>query len=163
MMRRILALVLLCLPVAVPAQEISFSMAATDACLAAGEGDECIGRSASACMDETPGGFGYSTHGMIHCIDAELSWWQGEYERVYALLWDAARRYDEAEGKYPPPHRTDAAADMRATWEAWRDARCAYETYDMRGGSGAGIIDVGCRLEMTGREVLWMRATLAVM
>lgn len=161
MTSRIFALVLAfaCLPVAAFAQSAPLSMAPAEECFALGGWEDCIGLSAEACMEEGPGDFGYTVESMVICQRAELDYWAGEYEQLFLQMHELARAED-VPGE-DQANLTELLREMRAAWEAWRDARCAYESFDPRGSLGAKRIDVACRLGLTGREVLRLRADLA--
>jgi uncharacterized protein YecT (DUF1311 family) len=131
------------------AQDLVFSMDATDACLAAGEarpsGESCVGASAAACMEASEGG--YSTMGMSSCLSTESA----EWEARMGLAYEARLAADVAfEAEYPgdgPLARTLREAQI--AWAEWRDAGCAYETMaEWGGGSGRGPALAACTMRM---------------
>jgi uncharacterized protein YecT (DUF1311 family) len=140
------ALAFLCLWAALPAlaQDLVFSTAAVDQCLATGATDACIGLSAEACQRDTPGGG--STLGMTGCLDRERAYWDGALNYYYQDL----RTRD--------PDRADALRDTQRAWIVWRDATCAYEAADYAGGTLAGVVTLDCLLRQTARQTLFLRA-----
>ena len=156
-----LVAVLLASPAA--AQDIPFSMQATDACLAeaadlAGR-QACVGRSAEACM-ETPDG--QTTVGMGFCLDREWQYWDEHLNVAYAVLMELeAGTEAELQGLGSAAASPAAALrDMQRAWIAWRDAACIYEASTWGGGSGAGPAAAECRLGITGTQALGLEDRL---
>lgn len=143
MMRLSLPLVFLIYAQAALAQELVFSTAAVDQCLATGQTEACIGLSSAACQQNTPGGD--TTVGMIGCLDRELSYWDGALNYYYQDL----RNQD--------PDRAEDLKQLQRSWIAYRDATCGYEAAEFQGGTFAGIAATDCHLRLTGRQTLYLR------
>lgn len=141
------------------AQDVVFDTAAIDACFAGGGWEECIGSGAGACMQATPGGD--STVGMVGCLDAELSYWDGLLNEAYAAAVDAAEAEDADPWDENQPSRRAALRDMQRAWIAFRDATCNYEVLEMYGGTGANLLWVDCLMRMTGEQALYLQSALA--
>jgi len=151
----LLAAMALATPLA--AQELVFDPVPSARCVATA-GNElnevaCIGESANRCMEDTPGGF--STVGMVGCLDAELSYWDAELNRNYGALMQILRGYD-AESAGFGLSQADALRAMQRAWITFRDDKCAYERSQWGDGSGAGPAGVGCLMTETGRQALYL-------
>ncbi|MEO0750857.1 MAG: lysozyme inhibitor LprI family protein [Pseudomonadota bacterium] len=144
----------------VAAQDLVFSPAATEACLASTQSYDgrhaCIGASAELCMEGTQGGF--STYGMGGCLSAELEYWDAQLNLVYAAAVEAARSFDAETAQYAA-HLATREANLRAmqrAWIAFRDATCDYEYSQWGGGTGGGPAIAGCLMRMTGEQALYL-------
>jgi uncharacterized protein YecT (DUF1311 family) len=146
------------------AQDIGFSPAATEACLAAA-GDApgrevCVGRSAEACA-ETPDG--QTTVGMGFCYGAERDWWDARLNAAYGgliRLEEAGDAELESLGS-AAPRSAPALRAMQRAWIGFRDAACAWEVSQWGGGTGGGPAGAACGMEETGRQALALAAELA--
>jgi len=142
------------------AQDLSYSNRATEECLSGSasgaEMSDCIGASATACMEDTPGGF--STVGMGGCIDRELSYWDARLNDVYGEVRAEARELDRDKFK-GAPSQADALRDMQRAWIAFRDATCAYEASQWGGGTGAGPAFLGCLMRLSGEQTLYLESS----
>ena len=152
-----------CLAGPAAAQEIAFSVAPTESCLAAATADPatCIGRAADACMLETDGGG--TTVGMGACLSAELDWWAGRLAVAEMAVADAAAATDAemvAIGA-TVPMQVPAFDAMRAAWAAWRDAACDWERAQWGGGTGQGPATAACLMRITGEQALALEGWLA--
>lgn len=151
------------LPLSASAQEVSFSIAATEDCLAGGGSNECIGAAADACMEATAGG--YTTYGMSACIGAELDWWDGALNAAYRDLRTRESAADmeltDVQIGMESPSRAEALRDLQRAWILWRDATCDYEALQWFGGTGAGGARLGCLMGLTGQQTLYLRGTTA--
>jgi uncharacterized protein YecT (DUF1311 family) len=161
MIRLAVALAWLAMPAA--AQDIAFSPAPTEACLAAGPTDPatCIGHAADACMLETDGG--ETTVGMGACLSAELEWWAARLAAAEKGVADAAAATDAemvAIGA-TVPMQAPAFDAMRAAWAAWRNAACDWERAQWGGGTGQGPATAACLMRITGEQALALEAWLA--
>ncbi|MBV0911416.1 lysozyme inhibitor LprI family protein [Anianabacter salinae] len=160
MIRLTFLLSLLAAPVA--AQELIFSGDTPQWCLdeAAGEAErrDCIGVAASACMEDTPGGG--STAGMSGCLDLERAYWDDRLNAVYQDLLASDRADDADYGGPNLPSKAEALRDMQRAWIAYRDGRCDYEYSQWGGGTGGGPAILGCLMQLTGEQVLYLEATL---
>lgn len=159
-MRR-LALALCVAASPVVAQDLVFSIAATEACLeeavGAAERRACIGSSARLCMDATPGG--NSTLGMIGCLDQEAQYWDRRLNETYRVLRAQTRQVD-AEAPDFAPSLADALREMQRAWIIFRDTTCAYEVAQWGGGSGGGPARLGCLMRQSGAQSLYLEETL---
>jgi uncharacterized protein YecT (DUF1311 family) len=143
------------------AQDLRFDAAASEQCLIntghAGNKSDCIGVSASICMEQ-PGGD--STYGMGFCLDSELTYWDGLLNDSYQQLRAAMQAADAD----LPDHlalQATSLRDMQRAWIAFRDTRCGYETSLWQGGTGSGPAYLACALQMTGEQALYLSATLS--
>ncbi|MCR8826447.1 lysozyme inhibitor LprI family protein [Pseudosulfitobacter koreensis] len=139
----------------VAAQDLTYSSDITASCVAQAPdmNDQlaCIGASANACMEDTPGG--YSTYAMSGCLDRELQYWDGLLNENYSGAMTRAREADEyMDGK---PSET-ALRDMQRAWITFRDATCDYERALWGGGTGGGPATVGCLMRLTGTQALYL-------
>ena len=144
------------------AQELAFSAAMTEACIAnESEGGDpygtCVGMAADACMAQ-PGG--YSTVGMSTCFEHERKFWDARLNAAYQRVRDEARATD-AEMKEigaSAASRADALRDMQRAWIAYRDATCDYERSLWGGGTGGGPATVACHMYQTAEQALYLEA-----
>lgn len=165
MLARVLPiLAALTLAPAAQAQDLIFNIIHTQACLdeALGytERRDCIGASASACMEATD--MGYTTIGMSECTSRELNWWDARLNAVYQRL-RAEERAEDAElassgGGYQS--QADALRDMQRAWIPFRDAKCVYERSQWMGGTGGGPAWLSCMLHETAEQTMDLEATL---
>jgi len=147
----------------VAAQQLVYNDAHTQTCLAAGTSPEakkaCIGVSANACMEDSAGGF--STLGMVGCLDREVQYW----DRALNAAYKAKKARDQAEDAQnaadgiTAPKKAIALRDMQRAWIAFRDASCLYERSNFGGGTGAGPAGVGCILQMTAEQAMVLQAS----
>ncbi|MEO0486091.1 MAG: lysozyme inhibitor LprI family protein [Pseudomonadota bacterium] len=150
------ALLLLAAPAT--AQDLVFSPAATEACLAQATSLDdqltCAGTSANACMEATPGG--YSTVGMGGCLDREYLWWDARLNASYQEALTAAKAVDAdaLPGPRGLPHAEASLRAMQRAWLPYRDALCAFEASKWGGGTGGGPAAIGCLLHETARQTL---------
>ncbi|NDW52591.1 lysozyme inhibitor LprI family protein [Aliiroseovarius sp. PrR006] len=138
------------------AQDWDYSFAPTTDCLAekgsTGEAHQCFGAAAEACMEANDAG--YSTMGMVSCMDQEARDWDRRLNKVYGLLRAAYKASDTemAEIGATVPSRADALRNMQRAWITFRDASCAYDRSHWGNGTGAGPAGVSCFLNMTARQ-----------
>lgn len=147
------AAVLLALPAA--AQDLIYTDGPIEQCVFAAQSGraalECVGLAAAACMTRTPGGS--STAAMTGCADLELRYWDDMLNQVYQRQRrDAAANDMQSSG----PSSAEALRDMQRAWIPFRDARCAYEASQWGGGTGAGPAYVGCLMNMTAEQALYL-------
>ncbi len=148
----------------VVAQDLVFSMQSTDSCLADRDGTydlaSCIGASARVCMDDTLGG--QSTVGMAGCADAEFGNWDARLNKNYKQLMAEAKAADAemADSDFAAPKQAPALRDMQRAWITYRDTRCTYVASQWGGGTGAGPAFVGCLMQLTGEQALFLRQSL---
>ncbi len=143
------------------AQELVFSMNATDDCIAdvghPGTVGQCIGQSAALCMEQNAGG--ETTIGMTACLGRELAVWDERLNAAHAVLMKQARAADREldEPGASAPRAVPALRAMQRSWIAFRDARCSFEAALWSGGTGAGPAFLQCRMEETGRQTLYLQ------
>ncbi|MEL7013069.1 MAG: lysozyme inhibitor LprI family protein [Pseudomonadota bacterium] len=157
-MRVLVALAVLAAPAA--AQDLVFSPAATEACLANTRDydarHQCVGASARQCMTDTPGG--ETTVGMGGCLSAELDYWDAQLNAAYGDVIAEARATDAemAEIGATAASQEDALRAMQRAWIPFRDATCDYEYSQWGGGSGGGPAIAACLMRMTGEQTLYL-------
>jgi uncharacterized protein YecT (DUF1311 family) len=160
MKRMVLILALMLVPMAAQADEdgLVFSPKATEACLK-GAGDMaaerlCIGASANACMEATPGG--YSTYGMGGCISREVEYWDARLNAAYKQAMAEAKQADKDNGAGPngPQSQAEALRAMQRAWIPYRDAACLWEYSKWGGGTGGGPASASCMMTLTGEQAL---------
>jgi uncharacterized protein YecT (DUF1311 family) len=160
MIRLALVLTLLATPLAAQSkgedEGLRFDPGPTMACLDRGGWRDCIGLAMMACIEGTPGG--NSTAGMAGCANAEAEWWDARLNAEYQALM-ADERAADAEwqpipGLAPRPSGVETLRAAQRAWIAWRDATCTYEELQWWGGTGASGAGAGCRLYLTGEQVL---------
>lgn len=155
-------MVLLALAVPASAQEIPFSLEATEACLEEAVGVEryeCIGASAGGCMETVAGG---STVGMGYCLGRELGFWDERLNAAYADLRRIERSVQEeiaATGTRVPDSAV-ALREMQRAWMGYRDAACIYEYSTWGGGTGGGPANAACLMDLTARQSLMLEDRL---
>ena len=156
---KILAIILaLLVSQSVQAQELVYSNDATWNCLAT-TSDRlprmgCIGRSADACMQATPGG--ETTVGMGGCLDREFQFWDQVLNGAYSRYQERAAAMDAETtriGGFAPPLATPLR-DMQRAWIPFRDATCEYARAQWGGGTGGGPATIRCLMQMTGEQAL---------
>jgi len=148
----------LLVPLPAAAQKLVFSTDAMDACFDYGGWTDCIGASASQCMEDTVGGD--TSAGMSGCLEAELDWWDEALNAAYADVIAGAQAMD-AEAVEGAPSQEDAAREMQRAWITFRDATCNYEVLDWFGGTGANAAWTACLMRMTGEQALYLQSALA--
>ena len=150
-------------PGAAIAQDLSFSPAATEACLLAAPagpaGAACIGESAARCIDTPPGG---STAGMGFCLGYERDYWDARLNAAYHALRarEAAVDAENARWDVPAPPREETLVMMQRAWIDFRDATCDWRAAQWGLGTGRGPAVAECQMQMTGRQALRLEAWL---
>lgn len=146
----------------VQAQDLVFSMQATDSCLMAGTDSDmsCIGASAQMCMQQTAGG--NSTVGMGGCLDAERSQWDARLNDQYQQLMTKEKAEDAemTEIGSSAPKQAPALRDMQRAWISYRDERCTFVAAQWGGGTGAGPAAIDCHMHVTGQQALFLQQML---
>ena len=120
---------------------------------------QCIGMSANACMENSPEGF--TTIGMMECIDNERVYWDGQLNQTYKLLKDAYKPQDaELDSlQSSAPRMVPALRDMQRSWITYRDATCDFEQSQWGGGSGGGPAVLSCMLRLTANQSIYLLQT----
>ena len=143
----------------VAAQDLVFSSSATESCLASGaDFRTCIGRSAEACMNDTPGG--WSTLGMGGCYEREWLWWDDRLNASYGFAMEHARKADADNGGLGPS-QAETLRDMQRAWVTFRDRRCDYERSQWGGGTGGGPAALSCLMDATARQTWYLESMAA--
>ncbi len=145
-------------PVWVFAQDLSFSMAETERCLAeTAAADTCIGASAALCM-ESPGG--QSTVGMGYCLEQEWLAWDARLNTAYQARMAEAKGIDAEMRDLGASVVSQATAlrDMQRAWIPFRDAKCDFERSQWGGGTGGGPATLACLMTETARQTLYLEA-----
>jgi uncharacterized protein YecT (DUF1311 family) len=144
------------------AQDVQISFSGTDACLAAGNGTDCIGLASDACLGTEAGG---SNVGIAMCWGAEGDWWDAQLNATYgALMALLAERDAEMReiGSAAPAMAPEMRAAQRA-WIDWRDATCTYVYSTYGGGSGGSPGATACHMRLTGEQAIRLEEWLLEM
>ena len=154
-----LALLLPAMPVAAQGIDVTFSEAPTANCVAAAGTAEaklaCAGTSAQACMDTPSGG---TTSGIGACLDRERAWWDAQLNANYKTAMAQAKATD-ADMKAMGGRDFKVAENLRQMqrqWIAFRDAKCDYVMAQWTDGSGAGPAWVGCMMQTTAEQAVFL-------
>jgi uncharacterized protein YecT (DUF1311 family) len=143
--------------------DLQFNIRHTSACLieagTTAEQRQCIGKSASACIDATPSGS--STYGMGGCLNFEAEWWDGQLNVAYRDLMKREKKDDaeNASDGFSAPKKAPALKDMQRAWIPFRDATCSYEYSQWGGGTGGGPASIACVLRMTAEQTLYLQSS----
>jgi len=159
-MRYILISAAMLVGTAASAQDLRYSDDATVDCINGAESlpeqRACVGASAKACMNATPGG--QKTYGMGGCLDRELSFW----DEILNINYQTARKRAKAvDVKMKDlgtslPSLDQSLRDMQRAWIPFRDATCDYERGQWGGGTGGGPATLWCLLRLTGEQALYL-------
>lgn len=147
---------------AASAQEVQFSAEASESCVAAQATPDgkrgCLGQSAQRCMEDSPEG--YTTIGMMACLDAERDYWDARLNHAYGSLRSKAKSSDAGleEIGSSAPRTAPALRDMQRAWISYRDATCEFEQAQWGGGSGGGPAVLGCLMRLTGEQALYLES-----
>lgn len=144
------------------AQDLVFDPSGTISCLATMVEDQdptsCVGTSANACMEATPGGG--STVGMGGCLEKERLYWDGRLNAAYSKVRTTAKAIDAEMQDLgsSAPSQGEALVKMQRAWIAYRDATCDYERSLWGGGTGGGPATVSCHMYLTAEQALYLEA-----
>lgn len=86
---------------------------------------------------------------MVECASWELDVADRWLNQIYAILRD--ERDDQGKA---------LLRDAQRAWIAMRDATCAYEADEMRGGTMASVVDIACRTQLTRERARLLGAPL---
>ncbi|MFT4717240.1 MAG: hypothetical protein ACI861_000011 [Paracoccaceae bacterium] len=157
----VLSTVVLASPVAAQ-DDLQFDINNTRSCLfAATTSDQkrqCIGQSATACMNATSSGG--TTYGMGGCLNFEAEWWDTQLNAAYGPLMKREKQDDaqnDADG-FNAPKKAPALRAMQRAWITYRDTTCGYEYSQWGGGTGGGPASVACVLRMTGEQTIYLQS-----
>lgn len=138
------------------AQDLVFSPRATESCLASGaDFRDCIGLSAEACINDTPGG--YATVAMSGCNYRELEWWDARLNTSYGFALRHAKQFDKDNEGFGPSME-EALREMQRAWIVFRDNTCAYERSFWGGGTGGGPAEAACQLRVTAEQTWYLES-----
>ncbi len=150
------------MPIAAPAfcQSVIFSTAVTEQCIGSlsnvRDFRKCVGEAAATCMESMPEG--WSTVGMVTCLEHERQYWDGKLNLAYKRASSNAKSIDNeavALGS-SVSSQADALRDMQRAWMAFRDATCIYEQSLWGGGSGGGPASVTCHMRLTAEQAIYL-------
>jgi uncharacterized protein YecT (DUF1311 family) len=98
---------------------------------------------------------------MNGCMDREVEWWDGRLNASYKALMKGEKADDAASiaDGYPAPSKAKALRAMQRAWVTYRDTTCAYSASQFGNGTGAGTAYIGCLLQMTGEQTLFLEAS----
>lgn len=162
-MKVLIWLVFLAFP-AWAAEDLPFSPAATEACLAGAETlgmrEDCVGRSAQACYSREGV---YSNYAIGVCFGAEADYWDERLNAAYAALLAAERAMlkEMRDIGATVPDTVAALREMQRAWIPYRDAACWYEYTTWGGGTGGGPANAECLMHVTAKQALDLEARLA--
>ncbi|RYH12366.1 lysozyme inhibitor LprI family protein [Tropicimonas sp. IMCC6043] len=147
------------------AQEMPvFSAVPAETCLAGADDlpamETCIGAASQACMESTK--MGNTTVGMNTCLDAELVFWDARLNAAYGAVMAKDEAVDAELAKLgsAAPPLAPALRAMQRAWITFRDARCDYEGAQWGGGTGGGPATLGCLMDITARQALFLEQRL---
>lgn len=138
---------------------VPLSSTATAECYAAASDADarrmCIGKSSNACMD-APGGS--TTVGIGACLDDERGWWDAQLNVEYKHAMQLARTSDAdmKQDGIDVPSQAEALKTMQRTWIAFRDQKCSYVASLWTNGTGAGPAYVGCLMDTTADQAIFL-------
>jgi uncharacterized protein YecT (DUF1311 family) len=161
-MRSVLAMMVVLGAGSAAAQDITFTNAPTQVCLAEAKDDarfDCIGASAMNCMSQSGGS---TTVGMGFCLGRELGFWDDRLNAAYARLRRVESKLMAAADaeEMRVPDTVTALRDMQRAWMGFRDASCIYEYSTWGGGTGGGPANTACLLDLTARQALHLEDRL---
>lgn len=112
------------------------------------------------CMQNTVGG--QSTVGIGGCLEAERAQWDGRLNAAYQQVManEKAEDAEMSEIGASVPNKANALKDMQRAWISYRDTRCRYIGSQWGGGSGTGPAIVGCHMNLTGQQALFLQSML---
>lgn len=147
--------VLLALAGPASAQEPSFTIEPTEACLGNGPDSDpraCIGLAAAACAEP----FGFATPVESFCNEQEYLYWEARLEAAWTSLGEdnAAEDAEAAAQGVPMPPLAPALQALRDGFTPYRDAYCGYMMAQYRGGTGQGPALTYCLMWKTGEMAL---------
>jgi uncharacterized protein YecT (DUF1311 family) len=163
----LMAALLLALPAA--AQEVNFSPAATEECIAtqrlpgATADALCIGESAKACYGRSA-----SPAQIATCLGLEAGYWQRRVDAAYERMMDLAEVADadfaeRAAAADIPFQLTTDLEQMQAAWADWREIRCAVEAMMRRGTPHTSTAAAACTMRRMGEQALFLESAVKFM
>lgn len=140
------------------AQDLIYSNEATLSCISSNSDRvsrmRCIGLSADACMQNSPGG--ETTVGMGGCLHREFQAWDKLLNKTYGQYLQRAQAIDAENAKYSDnlPKLAVSLREMQQAWIPFRDATCDYERAQWGNGTGGGPATARCRMRVTAEQTL---------
>ncbi|TVP72060.1 MAG: DUF1311 domain-containing protein [Rhodobacteraceae bacterium] len=113
---------------------------------------DCIGLAASACMAQP---MGETTVGMSFCLGEEFDLWDAKLNDAYQMLRADYAAQDAARFEGAPA-MVAQLRDMQRAWIGFRDARCGFEAAQWHGGTGASPSFLGCVMQLTADQTLYL-------
>jgi uncharacterized protein YecT (DUF1311 family) len=142
------------------AQDIPFSIDATQLCLNQTKGDKraCVGLSADKCLATD---FGMSTYGMVTCVGQEIEFWQEQLSQNYQSGLRRSNEWDSelASLGMSPVNQAQTLVKAMDHFMQYRENVCAYQANVYAGGTIMGPIISSCYLDMTAEFALTLAGT----
>ncbi len=110
------------------AQDLPFSIEATETCLAdlprGADRDQCVGAAAEVCRKAAEG-----QDAMGPCIGQELAYWTARMQASFAMAISRAesKDFDARAMNIPPQHQEDALNALQDNWNVYRESACKFE------------------------------------
>ena len=117
------------------------------------EGETCIGVVEQPCLDKPEG---QSTIGMKECSEREVLVWDERLNEAYKKLQKGGLGETEVQRDGKKLKGADLFRDVQRAWITFRDKKCDAATLPMEGGTGAGVLLLGCLLRETAHQALWI-------
>jgi len=136
-------------PMAIAAEDAAAPQSPIENCLVLATDDldaqrACIGRVATWCVENTPGG--ETTVGIIQCVHSEQ------------MQWENVRAAEVAKMRAQETPSQVALLNQAITEQArWTEARCAYEASIYEGGSLSRVIAAQCLRNAAAEHALYLR------
>lgn len=116
---------------------------------------DCIGLASGDCIASAGG---ETTIGMSYCLSEEFAQWDAILNANYKAAMAAAEAGDKemadlGSSVIPAP---PLLRDAQRAWITFRDTACSYEGALWHGGTGGGPAGVGCSMELTARQAIWL-------
>jgi uncharacterized protein YecT (DUF1311 family) len=138
---------------ATPEDRATIAKCLEKAAKAKAEGATCIGTVEQPCLD-TPEG--QSTVGMKECSNREVLVWDERLNKAYQKLQKGGLGETEIQRDGKKLKGADLFRDVQRAWIAYRDKKCDAAGLPMEGGTGAGVLILGCLLRETAHQALWI-------
>ena len=124
------------------------------------ERQACIGVMSTACSAREEGG--ETTLGIVSCLMAEATFWDGYLNTEYQAVRARAKAADTDEAAYFPEFakRADALLAAQRAWITFRDAECFRAYAEWGSGSMRNIASADCQMQMTADRTIELRRSL---
>lgn len=149
-----LAATLICFAVPTQAEQ---HLAELYASILACDDASCVGGAAQFCMETEEGGF--STVGMMDCMNREAAVWDEQLNIAYADAMTVVMGLDRTDAVDFPQYavREDQLRNAQRAWIAFRDANCTMEHGFWGAGSMRMLAGSACLLDMTAARTFTLR------